>query len=215
MSKTVHLLVAVLIALGLALPAAAAEDPGVARLDAFLAQVHSLKANFTQTVLDAQLKTTKQSSGTVVIKRPNRFRWDYAAPQKQLIVADGKRVWMYDEDLEQVTVKALDRTLASSPAMLLGGSDRIEQNFVVKDLGHTGELWWVQLTPKVADTDFKKVRIGLNDKDVQVMELTDSLGQTTRITFSDIQRNPDIPESTFKFTPPAGADVIGDAGDKP
>lgn len=214
MSKVFRLFATALFALIAVQSVAAGADQGAAKLDSFLAQVHSLKANFTQTVLDAQLKTNKQSSGTVIIKRPNRFRWDYAAPQKQLIVADGKRVWMFDEDLEQVTVKTLDRTLASSPAMLLGGSDRIEQNFTVKDLGHTGKLWWVQLTPKVADTDFKKVRIGLDDKNVKVMELTDSLGQTTRIEFSDVQRNPEIPDSAFKFTPPPGADVIGDAGDK-
>ena len=208
--KVIALLVVT--ALYLPAPVFAAQDDAVSHLQAFLSRVHSLKADFTQVVLDANLQTVKQSSGTLAIKRPNRFRWDYAGPNKEIIDADGTRVWMYDVELQQVTVKPLTGTLAASPAVLLAGSNDVQQNFTVKNLGAKNGLEWVGITPKIKDTDFDSVRLGFRGDMVAAMELKDALGNLTRITFSHVQVNPALPDSLFRFTPPRGADVIGDAG---
>lgn len=194
---------------------AAQPDIAIQQMQSFLENVHTLKADFTQVVLDANLRQVKQTSGTLAIKRPDRFRWDYAAPNNEIIVADGKRVWIYDVELQQVTVKPLNGTLAASPAVLLSGSNDVARSFVVKDLGRDNGLEWVGLTPKVQDTDFENVKLGFRDDSVSVMELKDALGNLTRITFSHVIINPAIPDNTFQFTPPAGADVIGDAGKNP
>lgn len=204
--------IVVVSALVLPFGAQAAQSSAVQEMRAFLNRVHSLKADFTQVVLDANLQTVKQSSGTLAIKRPNRFRWDYAAPNQEIIDADGTRVWMYDVELQQVTVKPLTGTLAASPAVLLAGSNDVQQNFTVRDLGSENGLEWVGIIPKVSDTDFDNVRLGFRGDMIEVMELKDALGNLTRITFSHVQVNPSLPDSLFQFTPPAGADVIGDTG---
>ena len=207
--KRILLLLSLLIA---TLPVGAASTGGAERMHAFLEDVHSLKADFVQVVLDSNLKQVKQSNGTLTIKRPGRFRWDYLKPNPEIIVADGKRLWLYDVDLQQVTVKPLNDTLAASPAVLLSGSNDVEKSFSVDDLGEKDGLEWVDLKPKVKDTDFEDVRLGFKDGDISVMELKDNLGSTTRITFSDLRRNVDVADDAFKFTPPKGADVIGDTG---
>ena len=199
----------------LAMPLAAAPSGGTPHMHAFLQDVHSLKADFVQVVLDSNLKQVKQSSGTLTIKRPDRFRWDYLKPNSEIIVADGKRLWLYDVDLQQVTVKPLNDTLAASPAVLLSGSNDVEKSFSVEDLGAKDGLEWVSLVPKVKDTDFDNVRLGFKGDDVAVMELKDNLGNLTRITFSRLQRNVSVADAAFRFTPPKGADVIGDTGAAP
>jgi len=201
--------------ISLALPLVAADSGGVARMHAFLEDVHSLRADFTQVVLDSNLRQVKQSNGTLIIKRPGRFRWDYAKPNPQVIVADGKRLWLYDVDLQQVTVKPLNDTLAASPAVLLSGSNDVEKSFSVEDLGKKDGLQWVNLVPKVKDTDFTQVQLGFKGDDVAVMELKDSLGNLTRISFSKLQRNVALKDDAFDFTPPKGTDVIGDTGAAP
>lgn len=193
---------------------AAHPDTAIQEMQYFLKNVHSLKADFTQVVLDANLQQVKKSVGTLVIKRPDRFRWDYATPNKEIIVADGKHVWIYDVELQQVTVKPLNSTLAASPAVLLSGSNDVSKSFTVKDLGEENGLNWVGLTPKVADTDFENVKLGFKGNNVSMMELEDALGNITRITFSHLVLNPALPESLFQFTPPPGADVFGNTGEK-
>jgi len=190
-----------------------AADTGVSRMNAFLKDVKTLKADFSQVVLDANGKQVKQSHGTLVIKRPDRFRWDYAKPNAEIIVADGKRLWLYDVELQQVTVKPLDASLAASPAVLLAGSNDVDKSFMVADLGERDGMVWVQLTPKMKDSDFDSVKLGFKGNDISIMELQDNLGNTTRISLDKIQRNSVMDESSFHFTPPAGADVIGDTGD--
>jgi outer membrane lipoprotein carrier protein len=185
----------------------------VARLHAFLQDVKSLKADFNQQVLDANGKQVKQSNGTLSLKRPDRFRWDYAKPNEEIIVADGKKLWIYDAQLQQVTVKSMSANLANSPAVLLAGSNDVDKNFTVTDLGEKDGLAWVQLTPKVKDSDFDSVKLAFKGDDVAVMELKDNLGGLTRIEFEHLQRNPSVSDDNFKFTPPPGADVIGDTGD--
>ena len=195
--------------------AAARTDTAIRQMHVFLQQVHSLQADFTQIVLDPNLQEVKKSVGTLAIKRPDRFRWDYATPNKEIIVADGKRVWIYDVELQEVTVKPLNGTLAASPAVLLSGSNNVEKSFTVKDLGEKNGLQWVGLKPKIKDTDFNSVQLGFKGNNVSVMELKDALGDLTRITFSHMVLNPPIPDSLFQFTPPPGADVIGDTGTQP
>lgn len=197
------------LALMLPLAGHAAEADGVARLKSFLSDVHSLKAEFTQTVLDAQLNTDELSSGTLLLQRPGKFRWDYTEPYEQVIVADGRNLWIYDKALAQVTVKPQDKTLASSPAMLLSGEGSLEESFTLENLGRQGEWTWVKLVPKVQDTDFESVRIAFDETSVVLMELKDRLGQTTRIQFENVEVNPDVPAGSFEFTPPEEADVIG------
>ncbi|MGH8283437.1 MAG: outer membrane lipoprotein chaperone LolA [Gammaproteobacteria bacterium] len=209
--KLIITLAAVVAFLPLAVQAAQ-PDTAIRQMQSFLKNVHSLKADFSQVVLDANLQQVKKSVGTLIIKRPDRFRWDYATPNKEIIVADGKRVWIYDVELQQVTVKPLNGTLAASPAVLLSGSNDVSKSFTVKDLGEENGLDWVGLTPKVQDTDFENVKLGFRGNNVSVMELKDALGNLTRITFSHLVLNPALPDSLFQFIPPPGADVIGDTG---
>lgn len=204
-------LITVIFILFAVLPAGAAEAPedGIALLKSFLNDVKTFKADFTQTVLDAQLAVTESSQGTLLLARSGKFRWDYIKPYEQIIVADGKNLWIYDKLLEQVTVKPLSSSLASSPAMLLSGVGSLEDSFELQDMGQQGELVWVKLIPRVQDSDFEAVRVGFENSQVAIMELTDKLGQTTRIEFNNVQRNPALPADAFVFTPPEGADVIG------
>lgn len=190
-----------------------AADGGVAKLHAFLQDVKTLKAGFTQQVFDANGKQVKQSTGRLSLKRPDRFRWDYAKPDEETIVADGKKLWIYDAQLQQVTVKTMSSNLATSPAVLLAGSNDVEKNFTVVDLGEKDSLVWVQLIPKVKDSDFESVKLAFKGGDVSVMELRDNLGGLTRIELDHLQRNPAVSDDDFRFTPPPGADVIGDTAD--
>ncbi len=199
-----------LLALSLiALPVtASAQDDGVERLRQALANLDSLSAGFEQTVLDSEFTVDEVSSGTVEIKRPGRFRWDYTEPYEQLIVADGERMWIYEADLEQATVQSMDETLASSPAMLLTGSADLDEGFHLEDEGRQGRLYWVRLVPRVQDSEFESVRIGIGEQTIELMELRDNIGQTTRIEFHSIELNPPIDDGRFQFSPPEGTDVI-------
>jgi chaperone LolA len=191
----------------------AADQAGQQRVERFLQGLEGLQAQFKQTLLDRAGEVTDESTGTLAIKRPNRFRWDYHQPHEQTIVADGKRVWLYDADLEQVTVRALDNTLSATPAMLLSGEGKLEDNFTATQSSHENGVQWVKLEPKRNDTDFKAVRLGFSGEDLRYMQLADKLGQTTTLEFSKFERNPALDPARFVFKVPAGADVIGDAGD--
>jgi outer membrane lipoprotein carrier protein len=172
-----------------------------------------VQAAFEQVLLDDKLAVKKESSGRFALARPGKFRWDYAAPNEQTIVSDGKKLWVYDHELAQVTVKPLDGALASSPAALLGGQGKLADNFKVTDVGADGALYWIELEPKVDDAEFEKVRLGLGAKFIEVMELTDAFGQLTRITLKDAVLNGTLAKATFNFVPPAGVDVVGDTDD--
>lgn len=189
-------------------PQADESRDGIAELKRSIAELDSLRASFEQTVLDSDFTVDEVSRGTVTILKPGRFRWDYTEPHEQLIVSDGEKVWIYEEDLMQVTVREMDETLASSPAMLLTGRGDLEESFVLEDMGPAGELHWVQLTPRVQDSEFETIRVGLDADGVNIMELRDRLGQTTRIEFRTIERNPELDEDQFHFEPPEGVDVV-------
>lgn len=179
------------------------------RVQAYLDSLHSLRAGFDQALFDADSQPVQRSSGTLRLQRPGKFRWDYAPPFEQSIVADGERLWIYDADLEQVTVRTLDKTLASTPAMLLSGDGRVRDGYDFQ-AGFTADgIEWIELAPRVTDTDFRLVRLGFEAEELLVMDLVDSLGQTTRIRFRDIENNPELDAAVFRFDPPEGADVIG------
>lgn len=194
--------------------AMAASDPAAGRqkVEGFLQGLQSLQAQFKQTLTDRTGRTIEEANGTLAIRRPDRFRWDYREPNEQVIVADGSRIWLYDADLEQVTVRKLDDTLSATPAMLLSGQGNLQDNFTVTQSSQEGATLWVRMEPKRDDTDFKWVRLGFDGATLRFMQLADKLGQTTTLEFTQLQRNPAIDASRFTFTVPAGADVIGDAG---
>jgi outer membrane lipoprotein carrier protein len=190
---------------------AAANDAGLQRVEKFLSGLQGLQARFHQTLADSKGGVTSESNGTLAISRPNRFRWDYTDPYKQLIVADGSRIWLYDTDLDQVTVRQLDDSISATPAMLLSGQGNLSDNFTVTQTVQDGGTQWVQLEPKRSDTDFKWVRLGFAGEELKYMQLGDKLGQKTLLAFSQFERNPKLDPARFTFTVPPGADVIGDA----
>lgn len=179
-------------------------------LKSLLNQTTTAKGRFEQVVMDKNQKRLQQSSGTMEFSRPGRFRWEYNKPYEQTIVGDGSRLWIYDKDLNQVTVRKLDRALGASPAALLAGSNEIEKSYALKAAGSEGGLEWLEAVPRAQDTAFERIRLGLGKSGLEAMELKDQFGQTTVIRFSDVQRNLKLPPESFKFTPPKGADVISE-----
>ena len=180
------------------------------RLQAFFKEVQSLQGKFTQTVFDQHMRVKDRAQGSFALQRPGKFHWDYEKPYHQLIVANGEKVWIYDSELEQVTVKKLDEAVGSSPAQLLSSSESLERNFTVTEIGAKDNLEWVELTPRNKDTSFERVRLGFDEHDLRIMELQDNFGQTTRLEFSHLQHNPRLAPSLFEFTPPPGVDVVGE-----
>jgi chaperone LolA len=188
----------------------AAHAGGVERLKAFIVGAKTAEADFSQTVSDKSGRITQQASGKMAFARPGKFRWDYSKPYEQVIVGDGARLWLYDVDLEQVTVKSLGDVIAGTPAALLAGDNAIEKYFTLKDAGQGDGLEWLEATPKNKDTTFERIRMGFQGDVLVQMELFDFFGQRTTLKLTNFARNPAIPASTFKFTPPKGADVIGE-----
>jgi len=183
---------------------------GVERFQAYLRDTQTARADFEQRVYDRERKLVQQSRGSFAFLRPGRFRWTYAQPYPQLIVGDGKRVWIYDEDLNQVTVRAMARALGSTPAALLAGAADVERAFELSDAGQRDGLEWLEAKPREREAGFELIRLGMGAAGVQAMELVDQFGQTTVLRFSNIARNPTLDPSAFRFTPPKGADVLGE-----
>ena len=188
----------------------AAGGASIEALKTMFAQTTTARAHFAQIVLDRNMKMLQQATGTMQFSRPGRFRWEYDRPYEQVIVSDGAKVWLYDKDLNQVTVRRLDRALGSSPAALLAGSDDIEKSYRLSSLGNQDGLDWLEAVPRTQDTAFEKVKLGFGKSGLEAMELRDPFGQITVIKFSTIERNPKLPPETFRFTPPNGADVISE-----
>src|SRR5205823_646107 len=152
----------------------------------------SARASFEQRVYDQSRKLTQEANGSFVFQRPGRFRWVYAKPAEQLIVGDGERVWIYDRDLNQVTVRKLSRALGSTPAALLAGSSDIEAAFELSDAGERDGLEWLEARPREREAGFDRVRMGFAASGIQAMELVDHFGQTTVLRFSNLVRNPKV-----------------------
>ncbi|HEY0845323.1 MAG TPA: outer membrane lipoprotein chaperone LolA [Noviherbaspirillum sp.] len=193
-----------------AIPATA----GAAALDqfkSFVATTKSARGEFTQRQIknvDGTQKASNTATGTFVFARPGKFIWTYQKPYEQLLQADGDKLYIYDKDLNQVTIRKLGDALGSSPAAILFGSNDLEKNFTLKDAGTKEGLEWLEATPKARDTTFDRIRIGLKDGIPQAMELHDSFGQVSMLSFSKFEKNPPMPTEQFKFVVPKGADVF-------
>jgi len=196
----------------LLVPVAAFAADSVARVDAYLATLKTLTAEFVQVVQDKQGQVTERATGTLTISRPNRFRWDYREPYEQTIVADGRKLWLYDPDLQQVTVRSLEQGLGATPAMLLSGAGEVGDAFSAGPVEPGRGGTWYRLLPRQKGTDFERVSLSFSaGNELVAMELVDKLGQTTTIEFTQVRRGMTLADSVFSFVPPAGADIIGDA----
>lgn len=180
------------------------------QLRGFLSDTRSYKADFEQAVIGRNGRKPEESSGTLAIQRPGKLRWEVVKPYPQLVVGDGEKIWIHDPELQQVTVRKAGQALGGSPAALLAGSNELEKNFTLREAGEADGLAWVEAVPKVADSGFEKVRIGMAGREMKAMELHDNFGQTTHIRLLRSERNPALAAGLFRFKPPAGSDVIGE-----
>ncbi len=190
----------------LCLTASVAWADSVADLKSWLRDTRTLKADFAQTSVGGI--GGGKSQGTMAISRPGKFRWSITKPYTQLIVGDGSRIWLYDPELKQVIVRPSQKALGGTPAALLAGDSEADQRFNFKADGEHAGAEWVIAEPKQSDTGFVRIRIGLAGTELKGMILEDSFGQTTTLVFSNVVRNGDAPASLFRFTPPAGADIL-------
>jgi outer membrane lipoprotein carrier protein len=191
--------------------AAAARADSLQQLREFLAQTASARGEFSQTSSKGPgSRGSQPSSGYFEFARPGRFRWETKSPYQQVIVSDGARLYVYDPDLKQVTIKQVKGAIPASPASILFGSNDFERDFQVKSDGARDGIEWVLATPRSQDSSFERIRIGFRDGLPAAMELADSFGQTTELRFSGVQRNPKFDPGQFHFEPPKGADVLED-----
>ncbi|GAB4173181.1 MAG: outer membrane lipoprotein chaperone LolA [Rhodocyclaceae bacterium] len=188
----------------------AAHAGGLGELRRFVETTASARALFEQTVSSNGARAPSRASGTLAFSRPGRFRWVYRQPYDQVIVGDGEKLWIYDRELNQVTVRSLDAALGASPAALLAGDNALERNFTLADGGRSDALEWVEANPRSAEAGFERIRIGMREGVPAVMELRDNFGRNTTLRFSRFERNPSLDASQFRFVPPAGADVVGE-----
>ncbi len=181
----------------------------------FLSKVTTISGRFEQELVDASNAVIEESSGTLHIRRPGQFRWSYKYPYEQILIADGVNIWSYDVDLEQVTVKDQSNALGSTPAILLGGSSDVLDDFdYVGSFSERGTVW-VRLRPKDTDSGFNMVELGFTDGELTRMLFTDNLEQTTLIALLDVTFNEPIDDQLFAFSPPAGVDLVGTPVAKP
>jgi len=206
-ARLAALLLALLSALA-AVPAPA--QTGEQSLREFRQGLRSLRADFHQVRYDEHSEVLEEADGTLLLLLPNRFRWDYHSPYPQAIVSDGARLWWYDSELEQVTVRPVDEALETSPAQLLSSDEPLTANFIVREEASDGALAWVSLTPKNPESSFQEVRLGFGSGNLQAMELLDSFDQLTQIGFEQVSRNPHLDPGLFAFTPPPGTDVMSE-----
>jgi outer membrane lipoprotein carrier protein len=200
----------------------AAQADAVASLRSFVADVQSGRGSFTQVVTSPDGKKTRKSTGTLEFQRPNRFRFSYAAPMEQLIVGDGQQVWLYDADLNQVTVRPMSQALGATPAALLSGGS-LDKDFTLKavtvssssaataastPLQATSSLEWVEALPRHKEGQFQSVRVGFRHGQLAALEILDSFGQRSRLDFAQFESKVALPATRFQFTPPAGVDVL-------
>ncbi len=175
----------------------------------YLSNLHTFQADFIQSVFSSNNKVKQISKGLIVVKSPDKFYLEYNEPYNLLYVADGKKLWSYDEDLEQVVVKEQGNILINTPAMLLGNPKDLTQSYSIEKVGVTEGWLWFELTPKKENTNFESVSLAFKDNELKAMEMRDNFGQTTRLEFNKVIKNPTLSKSRFVFVPPKGVDVIG------
>lgn len=182
------------------------------RLSGMLSNARTMTASFEQTITGGNGAVTQQSTGVMSVSRPHLFRWEVKSPFEQLIIADGKQVWVYDPDLLQAVVRPFDQQLSDTPALLFSGdAKKINQRFDVSLMEEKGDVVRFDLKPRGEDNLFEVLRVGFKAGKLREMALLDNLGQKTRIYFNDVKLNPAVPASKFVFTPPPGTDVIREA----
>ncbi|HEX5055972.1 MAG TPA: outer membrane lipoprotein chaperone LolA [Gammaproteobacteria bacterium] len=181
---------------------------GLDLLQSYTSSLKTLQAGFTQTQFDDKMRQLQVTSGEFFLKKPGRFRWEYKQPYSQLIVSDGKSLWIYDPELEQAVLKPLDQALGATPIALLTGEQPLQEQFNIVELSNIDGREFVQLEPKVKDTDYALMLLALTDKGLEAMELKDRLGQVTRIELLQPRLNVDIDDARFNFKPPKGVDIV-------
>ncbi len=188
-----------------------AEDiPTQINLEKFLDNTKSLSARFQQKLVDKYGYLLQQSAGSLSMQRPGKFRWDYILPYPQNIISNGKKIWMYDSELEQVNVRPYNQVLASSPVNLLDKNQKLDIEFNVKAMPKSHGQDWIKLIPKDSESDFKEMQIGLQDGKIKTMRFIDNFEQQTQIDFEQLVVNPQFDASYFEFVAPKGTDIIGD-----
>ena len=196
------LFVIILLSLSTGLMAAS----GPEQMERFLKDLNSLEARFEQSVTIPD-QTVIRSRGVFYLKRPRMFRWDYSQPERQQIVADGRQIWLYDPELEQVSVQSETKALRGTPAMLLTSGEPVEKAFEVLDLGQSQEMAWVELTPRDEESQFTRIQLGFADNELRQMEMADKFGQLTQFQFFDIRQNPQLDDWFFRFERPENVDI--------
>ncbi|NMG44558.1 outer membrane lipoprotein chaperone LolA [Aromatoleum toluvorans] len=197
------------VALALVCGAGFASAGGIAQLRQFIDGARTAQGEFDQTVFAASGRKPQRASGSFVFARPGKFRWTYEKPYPQVLVSDGEKLWSWDRDLNQVTVKRLGDALGSTPAAILAGDGAIERNFELSEAGSGDGLEWVHAKPKLAESSFESMRMGFAGGTLKRMELKDNFGQTTLIEFRSLTAGARPDPAQFRFVPPPGADVIG------
>ena len=182
---------------------------GEVYLEKFLEKTQTLEANFQQTLRTHKGEVLQQTEGKFYLNRPGKFRWNYKTPYEQVIVSDGERIWIYDVDLEQVTVQKQSAGLPSSPMALLQDSAMLHQSFNVSPLDEHEGVYRLKLESKTRESDFTEIVVGVDVKGLRFMQLHDQFEQVTDIVFSEISTNTNIAKEIFEFIPPEGVDVFG------
>lgn len=196
----------------LALSAVPAHASALEQFKTFVASSKAARGEFSQRQVKNSAgeapKVSSAASGTFLFARPGKFIWTYSKPYEQVLQADGEQLFIFDKDLNQVTVKKLGDALGSTPAAILFGSNDLDKNFTLSEAGTRDGLEWLKAVPKAKDTSFELITIGLRNGLPEAMELKDSFGQTTVLAFRKIEKNPPLTATTFKFVMPKGADVF-------
>jgi len=187
-----------------------AAETATDKLNNFVKTVETFQARFTQTVLDPHGQVLEKASGLFILERPGKFRWDYKEPYPQYIIADGQKIWFYDVDLEQVTVKSQVDVLADTPASLLSGDTMPEDKYLLTNLPSKDGLLWIELVPKDVESNFQSITLAFDQHGLNQMIMKDSFDQQTRLVFSQTVKNPKLANNVFVFTAPKGVDIVGD-----
>lgn len=190
-----------------------AQDAGPARsaLEHFSADLRNLQLEFTQVVKSQDGRIQDQTGGNAVLQSPDKLRWVYSGDYPEIIVADGTNVWIYDEALEQVTIKPQSNSIADTPLLILTDISQLDEQFLVTELGDFEGMQLLELRSREAESEFERVLMGLDEEGIRLMVMEDAFGQRTEIRFSQIIKNADIDPQLFTFTPPEGVDVVGQA----
>lgn len=187
-----------------------AEGQARAMIEDWFGRLDTLAGDFSQVVTDQNGEVVEEASGRVYLELPDKFRWDYTNPYEQIIVADGESVWLYDVELEQVTVRDQSKAARDSPMLVLADTELMDEYFETEELGREDGYQWLRLTPKAEESQFETVDVAVAEAGLRCMIFRDRFGQVTELTFSNLEKNVALEEGHFSFTPPEGVDVVGD-----